>query len=389
MKLLLIFTFCFLICISGTHAQWQQCGGTAGLHVNCIAIKDSLLFAGTDNGIFFSDDTGSTWMPRNNGITADTVLALLISGNHVFAGTQGGGIFITADTGLTWQAANNGITDNITHCFTKLGARIFAGADSGEIFLSADTGLSWTLLNSGITQTPVNALTTGGSEIFAAHDFGIFVSADSGSSWTTTGITVTNFISLAAQDPEIYAGAGGDGVFYTPNNFAAWSMNNNGLSDLIIEALAVTDSAVFAGSDASGVFASLDHSASWSAFNTGLTDLNIRALAAGSGYIFAGTLSSGIWRRTLADIATTQEIIIPDDRTPQIFPNPFSTQLTFVLSSIEPTTIVIYDLTGQQILMQASTCSLTVNIEQFPRNIYFYELRNDKGVTRHGKVVKQ
>jgi len=72
-----------------------------------------------------------------------------------------------------------------------------------------------------------------------------------------------------------------------------------------------------------------------------------------------------------------------------LFPNPFSNQLTFSLADNEPTTISLYDFLGQQILQQTFTNSTTIKTEQLADDIYFYELRNNKGTLKTGKVVKQ
>ena len=71
------------------------------------------------------------------------------------------------------------------------------------------------------------------------------------------------------------------------------------------------------------------------------------------------------------------------------FPNPFSNQLTFTIPDNNPTTISLYNFLGQQILQQTFTNSATLNTEQMQNGIYFYELRDYKGLVKVGKVVKQ
>jgi hypothetical protein len=78
-------------------------------------------------------------------------------------------------------------------------------------------------------------------------------------------------------------------------------------------------------------------------------------------------------------------------RTPQIrlYPNPFSSQLTFSLTDNTPTTISLYNFLGQQVLQQTFTNTPRINTEQMQDGIYFYELRNEKGLITKGKVIKQ
>ncbi len=71
------------------------------------------------------------------------------------------------------------------------------------------------------------------------------------------------------------------------------------------------------------------------------------------------------------------------------FPNPFTTRLTFKISDNEPTTLSLYNFLGQQVLQQTVTNSATINTEHLADGIYFYELRNDKGLVANGKVIRQ
>ncbi len=76
-------------------------------------------------------------------------------------------------------------------------------------------------------------------------------------------------------------------------------------------------------------------------------------------------------------------------QTINIYPNPFSNQLIFNLEGFEQTKISLYNFIGQQVVQQAFTNHTAINTEQLADGVYFYELRNDKGAIRTGKVVKQ
>lgn len=86
---------------------------------------------------------------------------------------------------------------------------------------------------------------------------------------------------------------------------------------------------------------------------------------------------------TSIDESASQQISI------KAFPNPFSTRLTFTLADNEQTIVSLYNLFGQQVLQQAFTNSTTLSTEQLVSGIYFYELRNSKGVVKTGKVVRE
>jgi hypothetical protein len=71
-----------------------------------------------------------------------------------------------------------------------------------------------------------------------------------------------------------------------------------------------------------------------------------------------------------------------------LFPNPFSTQLTFSVADNEQTSISLYNFLGQKVLQQTFTNNTTINTEQLAEGIYIYELRNEAGTVTTGKVVK-
>lgn len=73
----------------------------------------------------------------------------------------------------------------------------------------------------------------------------------------------------------------------------------------------------------------------------------------------------------------------------KVYPSPFSNQFTVGLSNNKQTTISLFNFLGQQVLQQTFTNSATINTEQLADGIYFYELRNDKGLVTNGKVIRQ
>ncbi|MEO8149590.1 MAG: T9SS type A sorting domain-containing protein [Bacteroidia bacterium] len=74
--------------------------------------------------------------------------------------------------------------------------------------------------------------------------------------------------------------------------------------------------------------------------------------------------------------------------TLQVHPNPFNDQLNFT-SANEPLQIRLYDITGRIIFNQSVQGSKSLNTSQLAKGIYFYDVRNDRGVIKQGKVVKE
>jgi len=71
-----------------------------------------------------------------------------------------------------------------------------------------------------------------------------------------------------------------------------------------------------------------------------------------------------------------------------VYPNPFTERVTFTTSNSEQTTVVLYDYLSGQIVQQTFNNSITLNTKQLADGIYFYALRNLKGIITNGKVIK-
>ncbi|MBI4645417.1 MAG: hypothetical protein HY738_02200 [Bacteroidia bacterium] len=110
-------------------AQWQQTNGPYGETINCFAVSNNNIFAGTEGeGVFLSTDNGSTWIAVNN-VLIYKVKALAISGTNIFAGTAGSGVFLSTNNGGNWIAVNNGLSDSNIRALAISGTNIFAGTD--------------------------------------------------------------------------------------------------------------------------------------------------------------------------------------------------------------------------------------------------------------------
>jgi len=73
----------------------------------------------------------------------------------------------------------------------------------------------------------------------------------------------------------------------------------------------------------------------------------------------------------------------------KVFPNPFNNHLTFQIANNIQTTITLYDLMGKNVFHQIFTNYTTINTEHLPDSFYFYEVRNNNGTRKTGKIIKQ
>jgi hypothetical protein len=132
-----------------------------------LVLKGTTLFIATNNGIYKNTVGQNNWTAVNSGLTNMFIKAIVVSGNNLFAGTQGGGIFKSTNDGAQWTDASNGIPlfTNIT-CFATSGTNVFAGSDNG-VFQSVNSGSSWSNINLGLIDTTITALNVSANYLWA------------------------------------------------------------------------------------------------------------------------------------------------------------------------------------------------------------------------------
>ncbi len=290
--------------------------GLTDLSVSALAVSGQSLFAGTNGGgVFLSTNQGESWIAINAGLPALPVNALAVSRTNLFAGTLGDGVYRSTNNGQSWAAINMGLPSLPINALAVSGANLFAGTDRGIIFRSANSGDSWALVNVGLIGGSINAFAVSGMNHFACANGGVFRSTNQGESWTAASTGLPGFTppgqtqtlynpayALAVSGANLFAGIGGSplvasgGVYRSNNNGESWTAANAGLpSNTSILSLAVSDANLYAGTDSAGVFRSTNQGESWTAANAGLTNLRVRALAVSGANLFAGT-DRGVFR---------------------------------------------------------------------------------------------
>jgi len=143
--------------------------------VYALAVKDTLIFAGTGGGVFRSSDHGDTWTDVNYGLTSLSVAALAVNGDKLFAGTAGGGVFLSTDDGTNWTPVNDGLSGLALNILSFIfsGNTLFAGTWQGGVFVLQENAASWTAINTGLMHSMiqpssvVHGLAIAGTHLYA------------------------------------------------------------------------------------------------------------------------------------------------------------------------------------------------------------------------------
>jgi hypothetical protein len=365
------------------NAQWIQ----SGPYNNFILAFESIgtkLFAGSyGGGVYLSSDNGTNWIAVTPGLTNWFVSSLTVSGSILFAGTDDG-VFLTTNSGTLWT--HKGLSGKYVQTLALDGTHLYAGTFGDGAFVSTNNGTSWTAINSGLNSDYVISIVLKDTIIFAGTwGGGVFKSTNHGANWISAnnGLTNLDVRSLAAIDTNIFAGTYGHGVFLSKNDGNSWTAVNNGLINKIILPMTTSGTNLFAGTSGGGVFLSTDYGSNWNEVNYGLTNLSITALKVMGPKIFAGTVNTGIWRRPLSEVITT---IKPDDtKTPdnfylaQNYPNPFNpiTRISFRIPEKSYVRLRIFDVLGNELIalisdeLDAGTYTKEWNATSCTDGVYF------------------
>jgi photosystem II stability/assembly factor-like uncharacterized protein len=143
--------------------SWSS-SGLAGKSVYCLTmdpLDTAKIYAGVlgeDGSLWASSNSGASWEARNSGLSGRNVYALVYKPNSlVLAGTNDG-LFMSSDGGNYWSSAGfSGLKVYALAVDPDSPDTIFLGASDGFYF-STDGGTTWQKENSGLVNTVVQSI---------------------------------------------------------------------------------------------------------------------------------------------------------------------------------------------------------------------------------------
>ena len=205
-----------LVTAEGEAGSWDVVQRSlAERRLTSVAARDGVILAGSENGIYRSENGGRSWLEANLGLTVAHIRWLEWHpnmGDLVFAGTEPAAIFISETCGASWQECPEVAALAKRHnwflpyspaagCvrgFAGLAARAYAAAEVGGVLRSDDCGSTWQLA-AGSDGEPrfgrpqpsrvhpdvhsINVHSTSADLLFAATGGGLYRSKDGGATW--------------------------------------------------------------------------------------------------------------------------------------------------------------------------------------------------------------
>ena len=310
-----------------------QNNGLTDLSVVSLAVSpdfknDNTLFAGTDSGIFKSENSGRVWLSVLSFTGNDYPMALVISPNYaadktVLFGLWNGPAYKSTDGGLTWNIIGSyGIASFAISPLFSADQTIFGGTIPGEVLKSTDGGTNWIPCAGGLPREWVQSLcispeyATDGT-VFAGFGVnedgpGLFKTTDGGTSWHIANGNMNiprRLSSLAIYQEtdgsyELLAGADGNDVFQIISNEQEWSNRGGNVGGIIaLSPDYSSDRTIFAASwNEYYVHKSTDGGISWLRIDNGLPFTAWWDIAMSPDYTMDRTLfiggNSGIYKST-------------------------------------------------------------------------------------------
>lgn len=286
--------------------KYTTANGLAADGLTSVAVSGNTLYVGTyGSGLSVSSNGGSTWTTYTtvNGLASNNVYGLAVVGSTLYAATYGGGLSVSTDAGNSWTtfSTSNGLASNNLQCVAVSGSTICVGSYGGGLSVSTNNGVSWSNYTqaNGLAQNQVFGVYVTGSAIYAATLLGLSVSTNNGSTWTTfnqaSGLGDNWVMGVTVANSTIYASTGNGGLSMSGNNGANWTTasTTTGLAGNTVKTVVVSGSSIYAPTWGGGLGISNDGGVTWTKHLQGGTTDALSAVAVAGGKIYA-TTSQGL-----------------------------------------------------------------------------------------------
>lgn len=160
---------------------WDSLPSLSSGIIRCLKVFGSTVYAGTYGaGIFRTTNNGSTWDQINTGLSSSNVYAIDAGASSiVYAGTEGG-VYLSTNGGDSW-AFKNALTAQ--KLLIGTGSATYA-ANGGGLFESTDQGTSWDQNAGASAATSGNALAYSATgDLLIAGSGGVHRSTNNGDTW--------------------------------------------------------------------------------------------------------------------------------------------------------------------------------------------------------------
>lgn len=303
-----------------TSSGWQpmNTGLPANTTVQCITADETgkLLYIGTFDGVFKSNDGAGAWTAVNEGLGARDISCIALdpaNSSVIYAGSWGKGVFKSASAGNQWLSVwNRDMNPLINGVTIGSDGAVWCATEEG-LFVTRDGGGTWRhAFQYGKIRTVAVSPADPATIYFGARWHGNFRSSDGGQTWQqiNTGVytdgqeyaAANSFLFVAGNPQHILMSTGWIDLYNSDNGGNEWQYCGDILLERHVHRLAASmlkPHQIWAATETDGIYVSRDDGVAWTAANAGLENIKITSLLVarrGEHAIFAGTLGQGVFK---------------------------------------------------------------------------------------------
>ncbi len=235
----------FLLIASSALAEWQY-KGPGGTRISSILVdstNSSIVYAGTNGGLFKSEDAGLTWTYKGlrfRGVDAIKQIPTGCSSAGALLAGSGNTLYSSSDGGESWIVVSQTNSD-IGNIAISSSCITYVATEGDGIYISDGTNPpSHELVGQDINALSIDSNNT----VYVGTDNGKVVkSTDNGANWNEI-LPDEGFIAdIIALDPDhIFVASGPSGILETTDGGSTWNSRISGLPDVDGSGVHVVDS---------------------------------------------------------------------------------------------------------------------------------------------------
>lgn len=377
MKLNTLLSFTILCLSNFVFSQWEQSIGTENLNIQALRNVNNHDFAGGATGSYVSTDESATYSFANQGNDDFGPTRGYTSDNDYVYTCTSQGVFRSDNFGSSWTSKSNGLPSLLCHGMISVNSYLFVGTPIG-VFKSNDQGENWE--SAGMDGEDSRCITSIDDTLFVGtNGNGIFKSINFGETWISVnnGLSSSNFRAIESKGNTLFAGGQiGTGVFRSTDFGNSWELLDGGLATGSYRGFASNNQLIFAGSFGSGVYYSVDNGDNWTTLNNGLLDETIFDIEINSNYILAATNTKGVFRYPINDL--NLNILEMDQLNMTLYPNPSKEILTIEYNGNGTQKFLILSKRGK--IIKSGTLdnkSHQIDISNLEPSLYYIQIETE------------
>jgi len=320
-------------------AQWTRITQVPASIFYSVWVNGDTIAAGADSIVYVSTDAGVTW--KGSAVVAPGAFEVRVRerDRRLYAATRGQGIFVSDDFGSTWASYNQGLVGGFANSQLRIidlvmrGDSLYLATEGAGAWVRNLKAGTWTPFGSAFgpaQATNMTAIAAGGSRLWAAGGFNgtVFYRDPGDTDWTLSLLFNDRFAPGLAALTAIYTGTrwvvgANNGAYWSTTGQEPWTFVDPGAGNpLFTVSFAQRGHDLFAnfGAFSSTLMVSHDDGSSWDLIET--LPIPVPSLAIFHDTLLVGRID-GLWRRSLDDVLTS-------------VPPPRETRLRFAIVGAQP-----------------------------------------------------